>query len=45
MNLNFCIINKYFSKEDNLFHIVRKKKDTSDRVEKTYNSFDKFYKH
>ena len=44
MNLNFCIINKYFSKEDNLFHIVRKKKDTSDRVEKTYNSFDKFYK-
>lgn len=44
MDLDFRIIDKYFSKEDNLFHIIREKKYTFDRDEKTYTSFDKFYK-
>lgn len=35
MDLNFRIINKYFSKEDKLFHIVREKKYTFDRDEIT----------
>ncbi len=42
--MDFRIIDKYFSKEDNLFHIVREKKYTFEREEKTYTLFDKFYK-
>ncbi|MGN0798232.1 MAG: metallophosphoesterase [Christensenellales bacterium] len=41
--MDFRIIDKYFSKEDSLFHIVREKKYTFEREEKTYTSFDKFY--
>mgnify|MGYP004685990369 CR=1 FL=1 len=42
--MNFHIINKYYSKEDNLFHIIKEKKYTFEREEKTYALFDKFYK-
>lgn len=42
--MDFRVIAKYFSKEDNLFHIVMEKKYTFDREEKTYTLFDKFYK-
>lgn len=42
--MDFCITDKYFSKEDGLFHIVREKKYSFEREEKTYALFDKFYK-
>ena len=42
--MDFDIIDKYYSKEDNLFHIIREKKYSFEREEKTYAMFDKFYK-
>lgn len=42
--MDFNIIDKYYSKEDKLFHIIREKKYTFEREEKTYAMFDKFYK-
>ena len=42
--MDFDIIDKYYSKEDNLFHIIRGKKYSFEREEKTYTMFDKFYK-
>lgn len=40
----FKIIKKYFDKEDNLFHIIKKHIKTRKEIEVTYESFDKFYK-
>lgn len=42
--MDFNIIDKYYLKEDKLFHIIREKKYTFEREEKTYAMFDKFYK-
>ena len=42
--MDFDIIDKYYSKEDNLFHIIREKEYSFEREEKTYAMFDKFYK-
>lgn len=42
--MDFCITEKYFSKEDGLFHIVREKEYSFEREEKTYVLFDEFYK-
>lgn len=42
--MDFRIIDKYYSKKDNLFHVVRETKYTFEREEKTYALFDQFYK-
>lgn len=42
--MDFRIIDKYFSIEDNLFHIIKEKKYTFEREEKTYALFDQFYR-
>lgn len=42
--MDYRIIRKNYSKEDNLFHIIKEKKYTFETEEKTYDSFDKFYK-
>lgn len=40
--MDFFIKKKYFSKEDNLFHIIKHKGKLEE--EKTYASFNRFYK-
>ena len=43
-NMDFRIVDKYFSKEDGSFHIIKEKKFTLEKKDEVYTKFDKFYK-
>ena len=41
--MNYRIIDKYFSKKDNLFYIIKEKKYSFEKKIETYDLFDEFY--
>lgn len=43
LDMDSCVINKYFSKNDDLFHIIIRGEKIYDKEEKTYSSFHEFY--
>ena len=43
LDMDSCVIKKYFSKNDDLFHIIIRGEKIYDKEEKTYSSFHEFY--
>ena len=44
--LGYIITKKYYSKDDNLFHVIKNNADLgcfADKIESTYKTFDEFY--